>query len=117
MRLGLTAAVRLGDMAVVVALGLAAHAEPSPAWPAQVASRIVDRSTHSFERALIESQPVCIVSKVWSAGELGETLAYHYQRSGDRIEVGYFAFWSTERPWGDNALTLTVLPAAAIDAV
>ncbi|HEY6561807.1 MAG TPA: hypothetical protein VI072_31270 [Polyangiaceae bacterium] len=77
----------------------------------------MDRSTHSFERALIESQPVCIVSKVWSAGELGETLAYHYRRSGDRIEVGYFAFWSTERPWGDNALTLTVLPAAAIDAV
>jgi hypothetical protein len=104
-------------MATVIALGLGVDAEPTPAWPAQVPVPDVARSVRSLEHALIEAQPVCIVSKVWSAGELGETLAYHYRRSGDLLEVGYFAFWSTERPWGDNALTLTVLPAAAIDAV
>jgi hypothetical protein len=107
-------------MATVIALGLGVDAEPTPAWPARTSAPvapIVDSSARSLERALIEAQPICIVSKVWSAGELGETLAYHYRRSGDRLEVGYFAFWSTERPWGDNALTLTVLPAAAIDAV
>lgn len=104
-------------MATVVALGLGVDAEPTPAWPAQAPVPVIDSQARSVERALIEAQPVCIVSKVWSAGELGETLAYHYRRSGDLLEVGYFVFWSTERPWGDNALTLTVLPAAAIDAV
>jgi hypothetical protein len=71
----------------------------------------------AFERSLIEAQPVCIASTVWSAGELGAVLAYHYRRHEDRLDVGYFAFWSTERPWGQNTLTLTLLPATAIDAV
>lgn len=109
-------------MAVVMAFGLAVGAQPSPAWPAQpgassASQRARGPSTDDFAEALIEAQPVCIASSVWSAGELGDTLAYHYRRKDDRIDVGYFAFWSTERPWGPNALTLTIVPAAAIDAV
>jgi hypothetical protein len=103
----------------VIAFGLAVGAQPSPAWPAQPGASAAPRapSFDPVERALIEAQPVCIASSVWSAGELGDTVAYHYRRQDDRIDVGYFVFWSTERPWGPNALTLTVLPAAAIDAV
>jgi len=33
----------------------------------------------------------------------------------DRISVGYFAYWTTERPWGDNDLTRWWVPALAID--
>jgi hypothetical protein len=32
------------------------------------------------------------------------------------IRIGYFAYWSTERPWGDNSLTHWLVPALAIDA-
>ncbi len=67
-------------------------------------------------RARIEAQPVCVVSKVWSAGRLGASVLYHYRRDGDRLHVGYFVYWSTERPWGNNALTYTGLPALFTDA-
>jgi hypothetical protein len=43
-------------------------------------------------------------------------MAFRSERVGDRLFVGYFACWSTERPWGNNALTFTVLPALAVDA-
>jgi hypothetical protein len=32
------------------------------------------------------------------------------------LRVGYFVYWSTERPWGDNALSYALLPALFTDA-
>ncbi|MGK4004591.1 hypothetical protein WMF31_18305 [Sorangium sp. So ce1036] len=68
--------------------------------------------------AAIERQAVCVGSTVASAGELGDVL--YYRTSTDEhgdISVGYFAFFSEERPWGNNWLTWTVLPAIAVDLV
>lgn len=102
--------------ALVLSLGLAATGRSQATWPtADIASET--QIEHIRDRALIESQPVCIASSVWSAGTLGETLLYHYRREGNRLYVGYFAHWSMERPWGANALTYAVLPALAVDMV
>src|SRR5262249_42318503 len=76
------------------------------------------RETLSPEQAMIESQPVCVGKAVASAGELGETLYYRATRLPDgKIAVGYFAFFSEERPWGNNWMTWTLLPALGIDLV
>ena len=66
----------------------------------------------------IRQTPICIVgAKKW-AGDLGKTLLFQTKRlASDRIVVGYFAYWTTERPWGDNRLTHLFLPAVAIDSV
>jgi hypothetical protein len=68
------------------------------------------------EDELIRNQPLCVASSVSSSGALGETVLYRYQRDGDTLSVGYFVYFSTERPWGDNALTRKLWPALAIDA-
>jgi hypothetical protein len=66
--------------------------------------------------AAIEKQEVCIGSTVKSAGKLADTLYYRWARTPDgQIAVGYFVFYSTERPWGNNWLTWTLLPALAVD--
>lgn len=66
----------------------------------------------------IRDTPVCIVwTRQW-AGALGSTLLYRVRRlTPERIAVGYFAYWTSERPFGDNDLTRWILPAIAIDAV
>jgi len=66
----------------------------------------------------IRNIPICIVwTKTW-AGELGKSVLYRLQRlDKDRLLVGYFAYWSTERAWGDNGLTRWFVPAVAIDGV
>src|SRR5262249_9187674 len=70
----------------------------------------------SVEEAAIEAQPVCIASTVRSAGELGPALLYRRARLPDgRIAVGYYAFFSEERPWGNNWMTWTLIPALAVD--
>lgn len=70
------------------------------------------------EQALIERQPICVGSLVKSAGKLDRTLYYHYLwRSDGKLVVGYYAFYTDERPWGDNWMTWLVLPALAIDLV
>jgi hypothetical protein len=71
------------------------------------------RSDDDPER--LERQTVCVGATGWSAGRLGDTILYRYKRSGRRLEVGYFVYWSTERPWGDNVLSYTVVPALFID--
>lgn len=65
----------------------------------------------------IRRTPICIVwTKTW-AGDLGKTLLFQTKRVGsDRIVVGYFAYWTTERAWGDNGLTRWFFPAVAIDS-
>jgi hypothetical protein len=68
------------------------------------------------DQARIEHQPVCLGASTWSAGELGETLLYQSRRVGQVLQVGYFAFWSTERPWGNNLLSYLVVPALLTDA-
>jgi len=60
---------------------------------------------------------VCVGARSWSAGTLGDTVLFRARRQGNRITVGYFVYWSEERPWGDNSLSYTVLPALAVDAV
>ncbi len=87
-------------------------ADALPSAPADV------EAPTDAEQAAIEEQPVCIGSTVRSAGELGATLFYRRARLPDgRLAVGYYAFFSEERPWGNNWLTWSVAPALAIDAV
>jgi hypothetical protein len=72
----------------------------------------------SPEDRAVEEQRVCIGSTVRSAGELGPALLYRRARLPDgRLEVGYYAFFSEERPWGNNWLTWSVLPALVLDLV
>ncbi len=61
---------------------------------------------------------MCIGSTVQSAGTLSDVLYYRKIKLGDgKVAVGYFAFFSEERPWGNNWLTWTVVPALAVDLV
>lgn len=76
------------------------------------------RATRSATQAAIEAKPVCIGSSVESAGSLGDVLYYRAAALPDgHVAVGYFAFFSEERPWGNNWLTWTVVPALAVDMV
>jgi hypothetical protein len=78
----------------------------------------VEEAGASLEDRAVEAQAVCIGSTVHSAGELGPALLYRSARLPDgRIEVGYYAFFSEERPWGNNWLTWSLLPALALDLV
>jgi hypothetical protein len=87
--------------------------------PAAPAREVVRRPSHAetpLDRS-IQRQRFCVASEGWSAGTLGSVVLYRAQRVGDRVRVGYFVYWSSERPWGNNELTLLVLPALAVDAV
>jgi hypothetical protein len=76
------------------------------------------RGASSVMQAAIEAKPVCIGSSVESAGTLGDVLYYRATTLSDGpIAVGYFAFFSEERPWGNNWLTWTLVPALAVDMV
>lgn len=72
----------------------------------------------SIAQKAIEGREICVGSAVASAGKLGETLYYRAAVLPDgKLVVGYFAFFSEERPWGNNWMTWTVVPALAIDMV
>ena len=44
-------------------------------------------------------------------------MLFRVQTTGkNTVRIGYFAYWSTERPWGNNTLTHWFIPALAIDA-
>jgi hypothetical protein len=76
------------------------------------------RGGRTAEQATIERQPVCVGSSVSSAGDLSNVLYYRAVELPDgHVEVGYFAFYSEERPWGNNWLTWSVVPALAVDLV
>lgn len=76
------------------------------------------RGARTEMQATIEAKPVCIGSSVESAGTLGDVLYYRATKLDDgRVAVGYFAFFSEERPWGNNWMTWTVVPALAVDMV
>jgi hypothetical protein len=77
-----------------------------------------DRGPRTTQQQAIEAQPICIGSSVSSAGTLGDALYYRAVELADgRVAVGYFAFWSEERPWGNNWLTWSVVPALSVDLV
>src|SRR5271166_3575863 len=64
------------------------------------------RGEPTDEQAEIEREPICVGSSVKSAGALSDILYYRaVARQDGKIEVGYFAFFSEERPWGNNWLT------------
>jgi hypothetical protein len=66
--------------------------------------------------ASIERQPICVGSSVLSAGSVADTLYYRAVLLQDgKIAVGYFVFYSEERPWGNNWLTWTLFPALGVD--
>jgi hypothetical protein len=70
------------------------------------------------EEAAIERQELCVGSSVASAGKLADTLYYRWARTPEgQLAVGYFVFYSQERPWGNNWMTWTVLPALFVDMV
>jgi hypothetical protein len=76
------------------------------------------RGAATAEQTAIEQQPVCVGSSVASAGALSDVLYYRAMALADgRVAVGYFAFFSEERPWGNNWLTWSVVPALAVDLV
>jgi hypothetical protein len=76
------------------------------------------RGDRTAEQAQIEHAPVCVGSSVASAGELSDTLYYRAVETPEgKVKVGYFAFYSEERPWGNNWLTWSVVPALAVDLV
>ncbi|HET9958340.1 MAG TPA: hypothetical protein VFQ61_27785 [Polyangiaceae bacterium] len=66
---------------------------------------------------LIRQQPFCVASGVWSFGKISEVVRFVGRRDGDQLRVGYFVHWSAERPWGNNMLTYTLLPALTLDLV
>ncbi len=76
------------------------------------------RGARTLEQARIEAAPVCIGSTVASAGTLSDVLYYRAVATEDgHLAVGYFVFFSEERPWGNNWLTWSVLPALSVDLV
>ncbi len=101
--------------AIIVPLAIAAvdggHLSALPAAPGP-------RGASTYAQAAIERQPVCIGSAVASAGALSDVLYYRAIAGQDgHVVVGYFAFFAEERPWGNNWLTWTVLPALLVNLV
>jgi hypothetical protein len=93
----------------------------SPSWPGPHSGRAIEillprSGAARTDDAVVRDLPVCIAAQSWSAGELGRSILYHFQRKGRTLTVGYFVYWTTERPWGNNVLSYAVLPAMFIDA-
>ncbi len=106
-------AVVLGISFGVAAVGCAVPSRDA-AWPKPLAS---EQELRSEDEARVVAQPVCVGARSWSAGALGDTVLYRTRRVGKKLAVGYFVYWSEERPWGSNSLSYTVIPALATDAV
>jgi hypothetical protein len=131
----------ISALAILAVVGCAALPSAEPRWPSPgdsttsgvtgtgaVAGGISPREATFAPRTVgaapppededperLERQTVCVGARSWSAGRLGDTILYRYKRNGRRLEVGYFVYWSTERPWGNNVLSYTVVPALFID--
>jgi hypothetical protein len=96
----------------LVALAGCAVPPREASWPTQPSPE-----APAGDDARIAEQPICIGARSWSAGSLGDTVLYRTRRVGRKIAVGYFVYWSEERPYGSNAVSYMVLPALAMDAV
>ena len=98
----------------------------SPTWPVMRANVAV-RSALGAENCSdegspqqdseVQALPLCIAMAHWSAGQLGKTILYRVLREGERMTVGYFVYWSTERPWGNTHLSHALVPALLTDAI
>jgi hypothetical protein len=109
---------RRGTVLVMAVAPVAALASVDGSHIAALPHAPGPRGERTAEQAEIERQPLCIGSTVNSAGALSDTLYYRAVAMPDgRLEVGYFAFYSEERPWGNNWLTWSVFPALAVDLV
>lgn len=81
--------------------------EPPPVWPTpSIVSPIV---VSAEEDSWVRNQEVCLAQSGAFAGTLGDTLAYRYQRQGNTLRVSYFAYWSSESPWGHESLVRSLL--------
>jgi hypothetical protein len=107
--------MRCGGAAAFVLVGLAVGCVRLDALPSAPRTR---EGPVGVEQSAIESREICVGSSVASAGTLGDTLYYRATVLPDgKLAVGYFAFFSEERPWGNNWLTWTLFPALAVDMV
>ena len=104
------------SVAVVALAGCAVPAREA-SWPSSAPQAKQAKSAVSDDEARIVAQPVCVGARTWSTGALGDTVLYRTRHVGRKIAVGYFVYWSEERPWGSNAVSYAVLPALAMDAV
>jgi hypothetical protein len=75
-----------------------------------------EKGSRGADDDLVRELPVCVASQQWSAGELGRSVLYQFKRVGHELHVGYFVYWSTERPWGKNLLSYLVVPALVVDS-
>ncbi len=93
----------------------------SSAIPAKSVDTAVDATDQHLNddnlEELVRHVPICIVTKQVWAGDLGQAMLYRIRRrKGYTVHVGYYAYWSTERPWGDNDLSRWLVPAMVVDA-
>ena len=102
----------LSRCVLALALSGCAVSPREATWPAPAPSE-----QRSGDEARVVEQPLCVGTRSWSAGSLGDTVLFRTRRVGNQIHVGYFVYWSEERPWGKNSLSYAVVPALAVDAV
>ena len=123
--------------AALAAAAMVVGSACAPAWPGPASAPVVTAATaspfahggpasvvlegaaaHGPMDATGSLPSVCIGATRGSAGQRGASVLYRVRREGaDALTVGYFVYWSTERPWGANWLTYTVLPALLVDAI
>jgi len=82
------------------------------AWPSPPQS-----SESDSEDTSVVAQAICVGARSWSAGSLGDTVLYRTRKEGKKLDVGYFVYWTEERPYGKNVFSYTAVPALAMDAV
>lgn len=109
---------RFTSVAATLCLAAVVAPDHSDDWCAAMQSTLQPEMSEqeAADRTAIEQHPVCVGSRIWSAGRMADTVFYEYRRHGDRLTVGYFVHWTTERPWGSNGLTYGFLPALLVDA-
>ena len=106
--------VTLGLASMLAVVGTACIRQGSLPPPVPAATSEIEAS--SLEQIAIEQREICVGSSVASSGDLADTLYYRATVLPDgKLVVGYYAFFSEERPWGNNWLTWTLVPALAVD--
>lgn len=102
--------VWLGMVISVLGGALSLASTDAPSWPEMAA--LPSPTEAAADELLVRAQRVCVLEARQSAGELGKSLVIRHRREGELLWVSYFAYWSSERPWGDKPLFVSL----AIDA-